>query len=189
MMGALSNAQTKIAFAVGRPDSEKFTKIIGRVDSEAGKRDPKTDTQRELVEPIANQWEQGVDHIRLRKLRHAVVARLDGSVAEILTITIPPHTARDDELEDFERESLKRYGIPYSEVIKNLEKPAYEDPVAVSGPQAQEAADGKIYELTGANLKHSLGFTGHLIPANLWRILAIGEWYFALFIAPTHPLT
>lgn len=59
----------------------------------------------------------------------------------------------------------------------------------MSGPQAQEAADGEIYELTGAILKRSLGFTGHLIPATLWRILAIGESYFALFIAPIHPLT
>ena len=58
MLGALSNVQTKIVFAVGRSDSEQFAKMIGRVDSEAVKRDPKTDTQHELFEPIANQWEQ-----------------------------------------------------------------------------------------------------------------------------------
>ena len=134
MLGALSNVQTKIVFAVGRSDSEQFAKMIGRVDSEAVKRDPKTDIQYELFEPIANQWEQWVDHIRFQKPRHALVARQDGDVANIRTITIPKYSATEDDVEEFKVESLKRYGIPYSEAIKNLEKPAYEEPVTVIGP-------------------------------------------------------
>ena len=134
MLGALSNFQTKIVFTVGRSDSEQLAKMIGRVDSEAVKRDPKTDIQYELLEPIANQWEQWVDHIRFQKPRHALVARQDGDVANIRTITIPAYSATDDDVEEFKVESLKRYGIPYSEAIKNLEKPAYEEPVTVIGP-------------------------------------------------------
>jgi len=108
--------------------------MIGRVDTESIKRDAKTDTQHELFEPIANQWEQWVDHIRFQKPRHAAVARQDGDAANIRTITIPDYSATDGELEDFKRKSLKRYGIPRSEAIKNLDKPAYEEAVPVSDP-------------------------------------------------------
>ena len=134
MLGALSDVQTRIVFAVNRSDSEQFAKMIGRVDSEAVKRDPKTDIQYELFEPIANQWEQWVDHIRFQKPRHALVARQDGDVANIRTITIPKYSATEDDVEEFKVESLKRYGIPYSEAIKNLEKTANEEPLTVSGP-------------------------------------------------------
>ena len=42
--------------------------------------------------------------------------------------------ATDDDVEEFKRESLKRYGIPYSEGIKNLKNPANVEPATVSGP-------------------------------------------------------
>lgn len=134
MLGALSNVQTKIVFGAGRADSEYFAKMIGRVDSEAVKRDAKTETQHELFEPIANQWEQWIDHIRFQKPRHAVVARQDGSVANITTTTIPAYSATDEQVEDFKAESLGRYGIPYAQALRNLERSSYEGPLPVSGP-------------------------------------------------------
>ena len=62
-----------------------------------------------------------MDHIHFQKLRHALVARQDRDVADIRTITIPPYTPNYEEPKEFKVESLKRYGIPYSEAIKNLE--------------------------------------------------------------------
>ena len=68
-------------------------------------------------------------------IRHiaAVIARQEGDVADIRTITIPEYSASEEELENFKRESLMRYGIPHSEAIKNLDEPTYEEPVTVSG--------------------------------------------------------
>ncbi len=57
MIGAIGNVATKVFFGIARPDAEFFAKSIGRVDTEAIKREPLTDTQHEIFEPLANQWE------------------------------------------------------------------------------------------------------------------------------------
>ena len=78
MLGALSNVQTKVIFGVGRRDAEYFAKLIGRVDAEAVKRDPKTETQHELFSSLSEQWEQWVDRLRFQEARQATVASQDG---------------------------------------------------------------------------------------------------------------
>ena len=120
MLGALSNVQTKIIFGIGRQDAEYFAKQIGRVDTEAIKRDPKSDSQYELFSSIPEQWEQWVDRLRFQPARQATVSTRDGRVASIHTITIPPYTATDEQVETVKRNSLARYGIPYSEAEKNV---------------------------------------------------------------------
>jgi hypothetical protein len=119
MLGALSNVQTKVIFGVGRQDAEYFAKLIGRVDTEAIKRDPKTETQHEVFLPLPEQWEEWVDTIRFQPPRQALVATHDGKVNAIRTITIPAYTATDEEVEAIRQESLQRYGIPLSQAAHN----------------------------------------------------------------------
>jgi hypothetical protein len=57
MLRVLSNVQTKVIFGIGRRDAEYFVKLIGRVDAEAVKRGPKTETQHELLSSLPEQWE------------------------------------------------------------------------------------------------------------------------------------
>ncbi|MCZ7545115.1 MAG: hypothetical protein M5R40_17035 [Anaerolineae bacterium] len=59
MLGALSNVQTKVIFGIGRADAEYFARLVGRVDTQAVKRAPKTETQHEVFAPLAEQWEVG----------------------------------------------------------------------------------------------------------------------------------
>jgi hypothetical protein len=124
MLGALSNVQTKVVFGIGRHDAEYFAKLIGYVNTEAVKRDPKTETQYELFSSLPEQWEQWVDRLRFQPPRRATVATHDGRVFSMRTMTIPRYTATDEQVEDIRRESLARYGIPYSEAVRNLQETA-----------------------------------------------------------------
>lgn len=121
MMGALSNVQTKVIFRVGRLDAEYFAKLVGRVDTEAIKRIPKTNTQHELFESLPEQWEHWIDTIRFQQPRRATVAIGEGKVETIRTITIPPYTATDGEVDAIKRESLQRHGIANDVAIRNIE--------------------------------------------------------------------
>jgi len=122
MLGALSNVQTKVIFGIGRRDAEYFAKQIGRVDAEAVKRDPKTETQHELFSSLPEQWEQWVDRLRFQHARQATVAGQDGRVVSLRTITIPPYTATDEQVEEIRCESAARYGIPYAEAERNVQE-------------------------------------------------------------------
>ena len=105
MLGALSNVQTKVIFGIGRRDAECFAKLIGRVDAEAVMRDPRTETQHELFSSLPQQWEQWADRLRFQAARQATVASQDGRVVSLRTITIPPYTATDEQVEEVQRES------------------------------------------------------------------------------------
>lgn len=122
MLGALSNVQTKVVFGIGRHDAEYFAKLIGRVNAEAIKRDPKTETQHELFSSLSEQWEQWVDRLRFQPARQATVASQDGRVVSLRTITIPPYTVTDEQVEEIRRESAARYGIPYAEAERNVQE-------------------------------------------------------------------
>jgi hypothetical protein len=122
MLGALSNVQTKVIFGIGRHDAEYFAKLVGRVDAEVVKRDPKTETQHELFSSLPEQWEQWVDRLRFQPARQATVASQDGRVVSLRTMTIPPYTATAEQVEEIRRESLARYGIPYAEAERNVQE-------------------------------------------------------------------
>jgi hypothetical protein len=122
MLGALSNVQTKVVFGIGRRDAEYFAKLIGRVDTEAVKRDPKTENQHELFSSLPEQWEQWVDRLRFQPARQATVASQDGRVVSLRTITIPPYNATEEQVENIRRESLARYGIPYAKAERNVQE-------------------------------------------------------------------
>ena len=122
MLGALSNVQTKVIFGIGRRDAGYFAKLIGRVDAEAVKRDPKTETQHELFSSLPEQWEQWVDRLRFQSARQATVASQDGRVVSLRTMTIPSYTATAEQVEEIRRESLARYGIPYAEAERNVQE-------------------------------------------------------------------
>ncbi len=121
MIGALSNVQTKVIFGIGRYDAEHFAKLIGQVDTEAVKRDSKTDTQHELFSSLPEQWEGWIDRLRFQPPRQATVAGHDGKVVTIKTITISPYSASDDRVEALRRESAARWGIPYAQAERNVQ--------------------------------------------------------------------
>ena len=120
MIGALSNVRTKVIFGIGRYDAEFFSKIMGHVDTEAIKREAKTDTQHEVFSTIPEQWEKWVDTLRYQKPRSAVVSLHDDRVYSITTMPIPPYTASEEGIEAVRLHSLKRHGIPHEEARKNL---------------------------------------------------------------------
>ncbi len=120
IIGALSNVQTKVIFRVGRLDAEYFAKLVGRVNTEAIKRTPKTNTQHELFESLSEQWEHWIDTIRFQQPRRATVAIGEGRVETIRTITIPPYKATDEDVESIKQESLRRHGITNDIAIKNI---------------------------------------------------------------------
>jgi len=122
MLGALSNVQTKVIFGVGRNDAEHFAKLIGRVDAEAVKRQPKTESQHEMFESLPEQWEHWIDQLRFQDPRRAIVANQAGEVNSIRTITIPAYGAEDKEIEELRQSSLKRYAIPYRKALRNIEE-------------------------------------------------------------------
>lgn len=121
MIGALSNVQTKVIFGIGRADAEFFAKGIGRVDTEAVKREAKTESQNELFEPLTNQWELWTDRLRFQKPRQATVSTHEGKVVSVWTVSIPPYQASEEQVEAVRAESLKRHGIPYAQAHQNIE--------------------------------------------------------------------
>lgn len=122
MLGALGNTDTRLIFGVDRDDSEFFAKRIGRVDTEAVKRAPKTETQHELFSSTTEQWEQWYDRLRFQPPRQAYVTTGERPAVPIITLNIPDYTATEEQIEEIRRESLKRYGIPYNEAKRNLEQ-------------------------------------------------------------------
>jgi len=120
ILGAISNVQTKVIFEVGRQDAEYFARLIGRVDTEAVKREPKTETQHEVFSSLPEQWEQWVEQLRFQPARQATVATQDGRAVSINTIAIPDYTATEEQVEGIRLESLRRYGVPCSVAEKEL---------------------------------------------------------------------
>jgi hypothetical protein len=120
MLGALGNIQTRVIFGVSRRDAEWFAREVGRVDTEAVKRDPKTETQHELFSPLLEQWETWIDRLRFQARRQATVSNPDGDVVIIKTITIPPYTATEDRLTKFQNASLRAHATPSSQAERNI---------------------------------------------------------------------
>ena len=103
-------------------DAEYLAKLIGQVDTEAIKRDPKTDTQHELFSSLPEQWEQWIDRLRFQPARQVTVADLNGHVRSLRTITIPSYTATDEQVRVIQKGSASHYGIPYSEAERNVQE-------------------------------------------------------------------
>jgi hypothetical protein len=122
MIGAISNVQTKVVFGIGRSDAEFFAKMIGRVDPEVIKQESRSEIGMDLFAPIFEQWEQIIDQLRFQPPRQAVVSSREGEAVSIKTLTIPLYTATDEDIEAVRVASLKRYGIPYHEALKNVRK-------------------------------------------------------------------
>jgi hypothetical protein len=120
MLGALSNVQTKVIFGIGRQDAEYFAKTIGRVDTEAVKRDPKTEVQHELFSPLAEQWEEWVDRLRYQPPRLATISTQEGRVVSIRTVSIPSYSATREHLEQVKLVSLGRHAVGFGRAVSQL---------------------------------------------------------------------
>ena len=135
MTDALGDVGTKIIFGVNRNAAEHLAKEIGRVDTEAIKRDPKTDYQHEVFSPMPEQWEQWTKRLQEQKPRQITVATR-GRVLGLWTVPIPGYTAGDDDIEAIKKESLQRFGITYAEALRNLEASQTRSNKPPSSPQA-----------------------------------------------------
>ncbi len=145
MIGAISNVKTKVIFGIGRYDAEYLAKLIGRVNTEAIKRDPKAETQHELFSPVMEQWEDWTDRLRGQPPRQATVATHDHRVINLKTITIPKPTATEQQVEEVRQDSLKRYGIPYTQAEQTVQANS-----AANGPTASTEIDLPAYEVVAA---------------------------------------
>ena len=121
MLGALGNTDTRMIFGVDRYDAEYLAKIVGRIDTEAIKREPKTDQQYELFSSTQEQWEQWFDYLRFQQPRQAMVASGDQPAVAVTTLSIPTYTATEEQIEIVRRESVARYGVLYEQAKRNLE--------------------------------------------------------------------
>ncbi len=121
MLGALGNTDTRMIFGVDRYDAEYLAKIVGRIDTEAIKREPKTDQQYELFSSTQEQWEQWYVYLRFQQPRQAMVMTGDRPAVSVTTLTIPTYTATEEQVEVVCRESIARYGVSYEQAKQNLE--------------------------------------------------------------------
>ena len=144
MISAISDIQTKAIFGIGRHDAEHFAKVIGRVDTEAIKRDPKTQVQHEVFSPMGEQWEGIIDALRFQPPRQVTVANQEGRIATLKTITLPtsgdPTEEELEAIEEIRHQSVTRWGIPYKEAQANIEQPKQ---------QAQPESSEKLSTLWG----------------------------------------
>ena len=112
MWGAIGNIQTRVVFGVARQDAEWFAREVGRVDTQAIKHEARSETQPPVFAPLAEQWEDWTRCLQELPARQAFVSAPDGRVTRIWTISIPPYTATDEQVEELCRASLRRYGVP-----------------------------------------------------------------------------
>jgi len=66
-------------------------------------------------------------------------------VVSLRTMTIPPYTATDEQVEEIRRESLARYGIPYAEAERNVQ-----GALADYQPEPFRGAEVPAYEVVAA---------------------------------------
>lgn len=124
MLGALGNTDTRMIFGVDRYDAEYLAKIVGRINTEAVKREPKTEQQHELFSSTQEQWEEWYDHLRFQPPRQATVMSEERPAVTIRTLSIPKYTATEEQVEAVRRESMARYGIPFYRAKHNVVKAA-----------------------------------------------------------------
>lgn len=120
IIGAISNVQTKVIFGVGRYDAEYLAKLVGKVNPEEVKRDPKTTNQHELFTNLMEQWEGWIDEMRFQPDRKALVSVGNKPVQQIQTLKIPTYTATEVEVEEVRIQSVYKYGVLYDRVMQNL---------------------------------------------------------------------
>jgi hypothetical protein len=156
MLGALTNVRTKVIFEVGRYDAEYLAKLVGKVDPETVKRDPKTINQYELFSTLWEQWESWIDQLRFQPDRAALVTTPDGGVIHLTTMAIPKYTASEADIEAVRQESLVRYGIPYAQALKNIQ--GGEEEPASSPPEIdREVPEYEILSGASVGLAEGIG--------------------------------
>lgn len=121
IIGAISNVQTKVIFGVGRYDAEYLAKLIGKVDPEEVKRDPKTTNQHELFANLMEQWEGWIDEMRFQPDRKALVSVGTKPVQQIVTLKIPKYTATEAQIEQLRIYSAYKNGVAYDIAMKENE--------------------------------------------------------------------
>lgn len=122
MLGAIGNIQTRVIFGLARRDAEWFAQEVGRVDTQAVKREAQTEVQHPVFAPLAEQWEEWAVRLKDQPARQAVVAGYDGSVRRIWTVHIPPYRAGEEMVEQLKQNSLRRHGVPYAEAVRAVDE-------------------------------------------------------------------
>lgn len=121
MLGAIGNIQTRVIFGLSRRDAEWFAQEVGRIDTQAVKRESQTEVQHPVFSPLNEQWEEWAMQLKDQPARQAVVAGHDGVVRRIWTLKVPRYRVADEALVDMSTLSLKKHGIPYPRAAASLE--------------------------------------------------------------------
>lgn len=121
MLGAIGNIQTRVIFGLSRRDAEWFAQEVGRVDTQAVKRESQTEVQHPVFSPLAEQWEEWAVQLKDQPARQAVVAGHDGTVRRIWTLRIPPYRVPDDAVAKVCAMSLERHGVAHQRAAANVE--------------------------------------------------------------------
>ncbi len=120
---ALGNAQTIVAFRISRADAEALSRVLGQVDPELVKRDPRTETQYELFSSLSEQWEGFIQHLTRQQVRQATIKTADDRVAVVWAEEVKDGGCSPKQLEETILTCLKRYARPHQSVYENLVQP------------------------------------------------------------------
>ncbi len=136
MIGAIGNIQTRVIFGLARRDAEWFAHEVGRVDTQAVKRDAQTEVQHPVFAPLSEQWEDWAVQLQDQPARQALVSGHDGTVRRIWTLPVPRYRVSDEDVCETCAVLVKRHGISHHQASANL----------VSNEQDQTPAIPPLYE-------------------------------------------
>lgn len=120
---ALGNAQTIVSFRVSRADAEALAGVLGRVSTQAIKRENQTASQHPIFAPLSEQWEVFIQRLTEQPVRQVTVKTADDRFAVIWPEKTRPAKCTDTELEKIISDCLAAHGKPFAQVYKDLTQP------------------------------------------------------------------
>jgi hypothetical protein len=98
---ALGNAQSIVSFRISRKDAEALSRVLGRVDLNAIKRENQTNNQHPIYLPIFEQWESMIQDLMNLKIRQVLIKTADDRFGYIWTERVKKQEISNLELNEF----------------------------------------------------------------------------------------
>ena len=136
---AIGNAQTVVSFRVTRADAEALARILGRVDTEAVKRESQTDIQHPVYAPLIEQWEGLIQLLTRLRVRQAVVKTADDREAVIWPEKIKKPNCTHEQLETIISKLVATHGNDFKDVRKMLVEDRYVEQQNNGEPRVEES--------------------------------------------------
>jgi hypothetical protein len=118
--GAIGNVGVKVVFGVDREDAEVMAKKMFAPDLTQVKSEAHTETQHPIFTPLPEQWEGRVQELQNLPTRYAYIKSHSRSAVRFKTDTVPDGSCTEEQLERIKVHSLKKYGRPVGEVVREL---------------------------------------------------------------------